>query len=275
MADKNLQNFPSGLSGCQAHGNSFDFCDYDIIIFDGKHASEMIIYGNDFVNLHHHSINDTATESLIHLDGMQIIQDDSWELGSLLSTLKEKRLKLFEDYAKNCLIYSLFCCERCSNDDIFYQCWQKCASYFLADAILALNQKIASPSHTLEIVRNFEKNSINEKMSLVTQTLGIERATPSLLERMLKSTMGFSDMNHSIIQNKHDYFVKNSMLSDCYFYFGYLNKTNFIRLKDSHQADLIYILKTAFDLESDSTLIAQHTQIIQDACHEILSILRK
>ena len=49
--------------------------------------------------------------------------------------------------------------------------------------------------------------SMNTSQS-VTQTVGIERATPPLLERILKSTIGFSDLveknNHSqIICNKN------------------------------------------------------------------------
>ena len=56
-------------------------------------------------------------------------------------------------------------------------------------------------------MRKFEKNPVNKKISTVNETVGIERAIPTLLERMLKSTMGFSDMieknNHSqIIQTK-------------------------------------------------------------------------
>jgi hypothetical protein len=83
----------------------------------------------------------------------------------------------------------------------------------------------------LENLRHFEKNKINENFSIVNDSIGIERATPSLLSRMCKSTMGFSDMveqnDHSkIIQKKNDYFLKNSLISDCYFYLGYTNRNN-------------------------------------------------
>lgn len=283
LADKNLQGLPAALTGCRVHGNSFDSCDHDVVIFDGKSQSNQIFsFENQFVNLHHHSIDDDRTDSLIRLDGMQIIMDDSWELGTLLSKIGEKRSKLFRDHAKNCLFDSLFCCEKCKqgleSSDVFYPCWQKCASYLLADAILALNQKTPGPSHMLELARQFEKNSTNEKISVIAQTLGIERATPSLLERMAKSTMGFSDMvedndQSKVIQNQHDYFVKNTMFSDCYFYLGYINKINFIKIKDSvsQRPDLIHILRVAFDLESDPALVSNHVRSVQEMCNDILS----
>jgi hypothetical protein len=132
----------------------------------------------------------------------------------------------------------------------------------------------------LGLLRKLEKTPINEHISIATQTIGIERATPTLLERMLKSTIGFSDMieknNHSkIIKEKHDFFVKNSMLSDCYFYLGYINRDNFVQIKDNlnRQQDLIHILKVAFDVESDSNLLLQQANLVQTSCNVILEIV--
>jgi hypothetical protein len=99
---------------------------------------------------------------------------------------------------------------------------------------------------------------------------------------MLKSTIGFSDLvennNHSqLIKQKYDYFLKNSMLSDCYFYLVYVNKENFIKIKDNlnKEQDLIHILKIAFDIEADSNLLQQHIEKIQTSCNDILEIISK
>ena len=163
---------------------------------------------------------------------------------------------------------------------MYSSCWQKCATYYLADAISSINHQRTSPSHMLDSFRKLEKNPINKNISIVTQTVGIERATPTLLERMLKSTIGFSDLieknNHSkIIQQKYDFFVKNSMLSDCYFYLGYVNKENFIKIKDTlnREQDLIHILKIAFDVEADTNLLQQQSDLIQKSCNDILEII--
>jgi hypothetical protein len=132
----------------------------------------------------------------------------------------------------------------------------------------------------LGLLRKLEKNQINEHIAIATQTIGIERATPTLLERMLKSTIGFFDMieknNHSqIIKEKHDFFVKNSMLSDCYFYLGCVNKENFVKIKNNlnRQQDLIHILKVAFDVEADLNQLSQQAEIVQKSCNSILEII--
>ena len=280
-----LSSFPIGLGGCRISDFHFDSCGYDVVVFDGKLEPEKIIkFEDEFVIIHHASLSETLSKKLLQYDKLQIIQDESWDLRMLLSKINEKRSSLFTDFAKNCLIESMFCCQKTKeaiqSSDVFASCWQKCASYYLADAISSLNHQRSSPSHMLDLLRKLEKSPINEYISVVTQTVGIERATPTLLERMLKSTIGFSDLveknNHSlIIQQKHDFFLKNSMLSDCYFYFGYINKENFIKIKNTlnREQDLIHILKIAFDIEADSNLLLQQAELIQKSCNEILELV--
>jgi len=284
IAENGLSDFPIGLGGCRISDFHFDSCGYDVVVFDGKLEPEKIVKsGDEFVIIHHASLSETLSKKLLQYDKLQIIQDESWDLRMLLSKINEKRSSLFTDFAKNCLIESMFCCQKTEESiktsDVFAPCWQKCASYYLADAISSLNYQRSSPSHILDLLRKLRKSPINEHISVVTQTVGIERATPTLLERMLKSTIGFSDLveknNHSqIIQQKHDFFLKNSMLSDCYFYFGYINKENFVKIKDTlnREQDLIHILKIAFDIDADNNLLLQQAQLVQKSCNEILEI---
>jgi hypothetical protein len=280
-----LCDFPIGLGGCRISDLHFDSCDYDVIIFDEKPEQEKIAqFDNALVMIHHASLSETRSNKLLQYDKLQIIRDDSWDLQMLLSKIREKHAFLFSDFAKNCLIESLFCCQKTKESlltsDVFAPCWQKCATYYLADAISSINHQRQSPSHMLDSFRKLEKSQINEHLSVVTHTVGIERATPTLLERMLKSTIGFSDLveknNHSaIIQQKHNFFVKNSMLSDCYFYLGYLNKENFIKMNDilNHKQDMIHILKVAFDVEADTNLLQQQSDLVQKSCNDILGII--
>jgi hypothetical protein len=285
IEENELLGFPIGLGGCRVSDLSFDSCDYDLFIFDGKpEPAKIVQYGDEFVTIHHASLSETNSEKLLQYHQLQILQDESWNLRMMLSKIEEKHTSLSSDFAKNCLIESQFCCQKTNeaidSSDVFAPCWQKCATFYLANAISSINHLRASPSHMLDSFRKLKKSSINEHISIVTQTVGIERATPTLLERMLKSTIGFSDLieknNHSkIIQAKHDFFVKNSMLSDCYFYLGYVNKENFVKIKDTlnREQDLIYLLKVAFDVEADSNLLKQQSTLVQKSCNEILGIL--
>jgi hypothetical protein len=65
------------------------------------------------------------------------------------------------------------------------------------------------------------------------------------------------------------------MLSDCYFYLGYVNKENFVKIKDNlnKEQDLIHILKIAFDIEVDSNLLQQQAETIQSTCNDVLEII--
>ena len=282
IKNQGLSDFPIGLGGCRTMDYSFDSCDYDLMVFDENSSNNQIVsFENNFITIHHTSLSETNTKKLLQYDKLNILQDDSWNLKIFLSKISEKRDMLFSDFAKNSLIESIFCCRKTKdaiqNDNIFAPCWQKCASYYLADAISSLNKYPSSPSHMLESLRKFEKNSINNHISDILQTIGIERATPTLLERMLKSTIGFSDLiesnNHSeLIQRKYDYFMKNSMLSDCYFYLGYINKENFISIKDelNKREDLIHLLKIAFDIESESNLLLHYAETVQISCSQII-----
>lgn len=281
LQQKELIGFPVGLGGCRITDSCFDLCDYDITVFDDKiEPDKVITLDNNLIHIYHGSLTEKRSEVLIQYDQMQILQDESWELRMFLAKIKEKRLHIFNDYAKNCLIESLFCCQKSLNGNdtnVFASCWQKCSSYYLAEAICALNQKRPSSSHMLDMMRKFEKNVVNKEISTINDAIGIERATPVLLERMLKSTMGFSELieqnNHSEeIKQKHDFFVNNSMMSDCYFYLGYVNKVNFVKIKNTveNQPDLIHILKIAFDLEADFEQLRQHSENIQKSCRQIL-----
>ena len=282
-----LANFPVGVGGCKISDNSFDCCVNDVVVFDEKsELPKLVEFENEFVMLYHASLSETNTKKLIQYDNLQIIQDESWDLRKFLSKINEKRESLFSDFAKNSLIESLFCCQKTrdsiDSSDVFAPCWQKCASFYLADALSSMNYQRPSSTHMLDCLRKSKKSPVNEHLSIITQTVGIERATLTLLERMLKSTIGFSDLieknNHSkLIQQKHDFFVKNSMLSDCYFYLGYVNKENFVKTTSTlnRQQDLIHILKIAFDIEADSNLLLQQADLVQTSCNDILEIISR
>jgi len=280
-----LTQFPVALGGCKNDGNSFDSCEYDIIVFDDKDENESIIdYENEMVRLHHGLMNETRHEILTQYNNLQILLDEKWDLKIFLSQILEKKDKIFNAYMKSCLIETAVCATKTKecivNSNPFGSSWIKCAAYFLADAITLSNNTRPSPAHMLGHLREFGKSKINENLNIVNECIGIERATTSLLTRMCKSTMGFSDMveknGHSkIIQIKHDYLVKNSLLSDCYFYLGYINRNNFMKIKDSlHRTpELIHILKVAFDVENDMTRLEQQANLLHKTSNELLSTL--
>ncbi len=285
LEDFSLTKFPVALGGCRKEGNNFGCCEYNITVFDEKNEKDRIIeVGNEFVKIHHGSLEESRHEILAQYDNLEILNDEQWELRIFLSKIKEKKEKIFKTYAKSCLIDAAVCATKTKdglkNSDPFASSWIKCSAFFIADAISILNSKRPSPAHMLENLRHFEKNKINENFSIVNDTIGIERATPSLLSRMCKSTMGFSDMveqnDHSkIIQKKNDYFLKNSLISDCYFYLGYTNRNNFIKIKDilHEKPELIHVLKVAFDVDNDQVKIGQQADVLHKTANDMITLI--
>lgn len=285
LEDFSLTKFPVALGGCRKDGNNFGCCEYNITVFDEKNEKDRIIeVGNEFVKIHHGSLEESRHEILVQYENLEILNDEQWELRIFLSKIKEKKEKIFKTYAKSCLIDAAVCATKTKdglkNSDLFASSWIKCSAFFIADAISILNSKRPSPTHMLENLRHFEKNKINENFSIVNDSIGIERATPSLLSRMCKSTIGFSDMveqnDHSkIIQKKNDYFLKNSLISDCYFYLGYTNRNNFIKIKDilHEKPELIHVLKVAFDVDNDQVKIGQQADVLHKTANDMITLI--
>ena len=274
--------FPVGLGGCHADHTNFDCCVYDITIFDHTDEPTAIIEKNNkFFKIHHCGLDENRAEILIQLQNMQILSDEQWELQMFLAKINEKRGLIYNTFTKNSIIESQICLTKAKDglnkSDPFVSSWIKSAGYFLTDAILSLNTSRSSPSHMLNTIRNLESTKPNETLSLVIDLLGLERATPSLLNRMSKSVIGLSDLveknnNSKIIQKKIDCLIEKSLFSDCYFYIGYITRNNFYRVKNSLNSypELIHILKTAFDLEYDSSAFEADIQSLFDVTQILL-----
>jgi len=68
------------------------------------------------------------------------------------------------------------------------------------------------------------------------------------------------------------YMIENSLFSDCYFYLGHINRDNFKKIQNLHRKpDLIHILKTGFDLESDITKIESEANKLQQVTNSLLT----
>jgi len=280
-----LSDFPVGFGGCRNDGTDFECCEYNITVMDGKSGESVHRIANDFVKIHHCSLNDTSSGTLHHLQDMNIISDDQWKLRMLLSKIKEKKEQIATSHARSCLVDTGILANKARDsvraNDPFAGVWIKCASYSLADAIFCLNLKRPSPTHMLEMMRNMKKDKVNQKFSVIHQILGIERSSTSLLSRMVKSTVGFSDMvenngNSEIITKKYEYLVDNSLLSDCYFYLGYVNRNNVLRIKNQihRNPEFIHVLKVGLDMEHDPVVIDNQATTLLQSTNEILGDLK-
>jgi hypothetical protein len=280
-----LSDFPVGFGGCRNDGNHFKCCEYNITVMDEKSGESVYRIADDYVKIHHCSFNDTSSSTLHQLQGMDIISDNQWKLRMLLSKIKEKKERIATSHAMGSLVDAGILANKARDSiktkDPFAGMWIKCASYSLADVIFCLNLKRPSPTHMLETMRSMKKDKVNQKFSIIHQILGIERSSTSLLSRMVKSTVGFSDMvenngNSEIIMKKYEYLVENSLLSDCYFYLGYVNRNNVLKIKNQihRNPEYIHVLKVGLDIENDPAIIDTQAAILLQSTSEILEDLQ-
>lgn len=276
-----ISDFPVGFGGCRNNGTNFDCCEYNITVFDEKSGESVHEFSDQLVKLHHCSISESNVGILKQIENLTILNDDQWQLRMFLGKIKEKSAMISNSYTQSCLVDAGILANKTREDiktkNPFAPIWIKCASYFLADALFSINSKRPSPAHMLEIIRHLKKDDINQVFSLIHQILGIERASVTVLPRMLKSTIGFSDMvegnGHSkIIKRKYDYLVENSLLADCYFYLGYLNKNNIMKVKNQihRNPEFIHILRVGLDIESDSLVIDGQANALLQRINELL-----
>jgi len=280
-------NFPIAFGGSNLDNFDTDCEIYYLVIFDGKDTSDEIIKdGTKILKISHGNLSETNSETLINYENLQIIQDEQWELKMLMSKIQEKKNMLFTASAKNSLVESQLALSKAKNalkhDDPFVSCWIKCGIISLIDSILFQNQIPPNPAHALSSMRNLKQKNINQFTDKIISETGIERATTSLLSRMLKSTCGFSDMieknqNSVIIERKANYLIQNSLLSDCYLYLNYQNRNNFYKIKNSlnTNSDKIHVLKTAFDLTHTPSELLSSIESMYDITNTLLTLSHK
>ena len=253
-------NSPIAIGGYNSDSFDTDCQIYNLVVFDGKNISDVITkHESKIIKTSHGNLSESNSETLLSYENLQIIHDEQWELKTLISKIQKKKNTLFSASAKNALVESQLAISKAKNaleqEDPFVACWIKSGIILLIDSILYQNQILPNPVNALSLMRNLKQKNTNQFTNKIISETVIERATESLLSRMLKSTCGFSDMveknqNSIIIEKKANYLIQNSLLSDCYLYLSYQNRNIFFKIKNSlnRNLDKIHVLKTGFDL---------------------------
>ena len=277
-------NSPIAIGGYNSDDFDTDCNIYNLVLFDGKSTSDEIInHESKILKISHGNLSETSTENLIHYENLKIIQDPEWELKMLVSKIQEKKNQLFSTSSKNALVESQLSLSKAKNalenEDPFVSCWIKCGIVSLIDSILLQNNILPNPVHALSSIRSLKQKDTSQFVDKIISETGIERATSSLLPRMLKSTCGFSDMieknqNSIIIETKANYLIENSLLSDCYLYLNFQNKINFYKIKNSLNlnSDKIHVLKTAFDLTHTPSELISSIDSMNEIIDKLLNI---
>ena len=277
-----LGAYPAGLVGCRSDGTSYASCSYDLVVFDGSHSPPTVTRSGDkAVILYRGSLREPRMSSLAGYLSMNIVRDESMELAPFLSGVVKNRDTLLTDLARDNLAEAILCAERATmalewSADMG-SCWQKCSSLYLGDAILALNGYLPS-SHALATLRNIRDNRTGVLVS--TGTLGMERASSTLLARMTESAAGLSGMvggtPPEIIRLKAGALLAESKIPDCYRYLcgvarNCLSVTGSVRAGE----DVEYAARLAFDAERDAILVRGNAARVRSEASRILEAMAR
>ena len=189
-------NFPIASGGHNSENFDMDCEIYNLVIFDGKYASDEIIkHGSKFFRVSHANLSETNPERLIHYKNLKIIQDEQWELKIFISKIHKKKNTLFSVSAKNALVESQLAISKAKialqQNDLFVSCWIKCGIISLIDSLLFQNEILPNPVNALSSIRNLKQKNANQFVDKIISEIGIERATPSLLSRMAEINFWF------------------------------------------------------------------------------------
>jgi len=150
----------------------------------------------------------------------------------------------------------------------------KIAAYNLIEGILLTSEIRPMPIHELDQLRQLEvhKDFINEAIQLCIESLGIERATRTIINRSYKALKEILKERYDIglLQSKIEFLVQNGLIADCYYYIGKL-VCNHLEKKD-YAYQLIYhkLNSLALDLTSDYENINKRSKLIKIYCKNLL-----
>ena len=258
--------YPVGIIGCRATNPemSFDCCEYDIAIFNGKSQ------GNRFVRLGDHGLELIAQKTIsiidiLNLYNMTIIQDnDSLILSSSSSSFNkisafQHYLTVLRGFGKKSIISSLFYHEKITKsiqkNSVLAGMWLKIAAYDFLKGILALSEIKPMPIHELDQIRTItvERQEIADGIKIALECIGLERATRSTISRCAEGIyeLNSSEYDKELIRIKINHLLRKGMVSDCYYYLGKIGYRCLTEKDHRFLSTYMKLIQISMDLTKD------------------------
>lgn len=274
LTSRRLSEYPAGCVGCRVHGVHSESCGHDVVIFDNtNHTSEIIPVGSENVMIHHGSLSESEPGRQAGYHTMDIIQDDTLLLASLVSQIRHRQDAIFGSCARDCLAESILCLARSDNtsDAKAASCLQKCASVYAAEAITYMAGHTPS-SHMLDVIRR----SGFSAASTIVESLDIERASSTLITRMTKAASNLNALvggTAQMVQIRAALLVQDRRLADCYLYLCRVGRSGKMAAPGDLTAD--YAAQIALDTESDIIRVRKMSSVIRNVVYALLEQMDK
>jgi hypothetical protein len=272
FVDKNNE-LDLALIGCRADSphDSYDCCEYDIAILGGNiddtFDKKIIQLGNsklEFLNFQNQNVNeDISLFNMIELKESNVLVSEYPKLD---------RKKLFNAAGKRRIVDSLFNVSKNSSAsaELNASLNMKMAAYDLIEGILLMSETRPMPIHELNQLRQVEvqKDYIKEAIQTCIESLGIERATRTIINRSYKALREIlkDAYDLELLASKIQYLLNNGLLADCYYYIGKLVCSHLEKKDNLSQMNYHKLNSIALDLTNDYEKVKKMSALMKRDC---------
>lgn len=271
------------LIGCRANDTntriSYDCCEYDIAVLgenDMGLGNKIMQVGNDTLEFLDFPKYDHSEISLLNMVKLKNKTSNLLVSQDQHSTPKTDIKRIFIAAGKRRAVDSLFSVSKNGHTkaELNSALNLKIAAYDLIEGILLTSEIRPMPIHEMNQLRQLEvrKDFINEAIQLCIESLGIERATRTIINRSYKALKEILKERYDIglLQSKIEFLVQNGLIADCYYYIGKL-VCNHLEKKDyAYQLNYHKLNNLALDLTSDYENINKRSKLIKIYCKNLL-----
>jgi hypothetical protein len=265
------------LIGCRADSphESYDCCEYDIAILGGNidetFDKKIIQIGNsklEFLNFQNQNVNeDISLFNMIELKESNVLVSEYPKLD---------KKKLFNAAGKRRIVDSLFNVSKNSSAsaELNASLNMKMAAYDLIEGILLMSETRPMPIHELNQLRQVEvqKDYIKEAIQTCIESLGIERATRTIINRSYKALREIlkDAYDLELLASKIQYLLNNGLLADCYYYIGKLVCSHLEKKDNLSQMNYHKLNSIALDLTNDYEKVKKMSALMKRDCKLVL-----
>ena len=275
----NKKNSELALIGCRADNSniSYECCEYDIAVLAknenglGNNIMQVGKEKLEFLDFSNFNQNEISLLSMIKVDNktnsLLIPRDDS--------TSKTDVKRIFLSAGKRRAVDSLFNVSKTSTSksELNLSLNLKIAAYELIEAILLISEIRPMPIHELNQLRQLEirKDFIKEAIQLCVESIGIERATRTIINRSFNAVKEIFKERYDIglITSKIQFLVEHGLIADSYYYIGKLVCNHLEKKGHAYQLDYQKLNSIALDLASDYENI-KRSNLIKHYCKNLM-----
>ena len=263
----------AALIGCRAHYPeiSYQCCEYDMAILDhSRNYPKIIDVGNCIIEI----TNLTSTQ-------LRNISSNIIPIGDFCQFREKQNLqKLLIGEGKHKLIDTLFTLAKIDlisksgrENLALVSLLLEISSYDILLAILQIQGIQPMPIHEINQLRNLDTQTsvINQAIQTAFESIGMERATKSSLDRRIKAFQQIfrSREDFPLAMKKINFLLQSKLLTDCYYYVGKIT-TSYLKTEGKIFFNYPKLTHVAMDMTNDIEKMKKMASDLKVFCKKIV-----